>query len=416
MSFRASPVSRQALANILKKRPDDIVFTTGLRTPIARVKKGLKDAYPEELLAHVLQKTRERLEKRGVDVKNAVQDICTGTVLMELGGAKSGRMAALHAGMPIESAYRSVNRQCASSLQSITDIAHSIKSGEIQCGVAAGVESMTRNYGSRAIPVDLSPTLKQSASQDARDCIMPMGETSERVAEHWNIGRQRQDQFAALSHQRASKAQKAGLFAPEIEPILVRWVEPESGTETVKTIAEDEGIRHDSSAEKLGTLKPVFRENGASTAGNSSQVSDGAVALTMARRDFAEQAGMEILGKWVGTAVKGVKPHVMGIGPAVASPILLARFGLTVNDIDLWELNEAFASQALMTIDTLKLDAERVNPKGGAIALGHPLGASGGRLVLSLLTELRRTGKDIGVATMCCGTGYGKASLIVAEQ
>lgn len=312
MAFRSSPAARNALSNILKKRPDDIVFTTGLRTPIARMKKGFKDAYPEELLAHVLRKTRERLEKQGVDVQKAIEDICTGTVLMELGGAKSGRMAALHAGMPIESAYRTVNRQCASSLQSITDIAHSIKTGEIKCGIAAGAESMTRNYGTRAIPADLSPTLKESPSQDAKDCIMPMGETSERVAEQYKIGRQRQDEFAAMSHQRASKAQADGRLASEIEPIEVRWIEPESGKETVKTVSDDEGIRHDSSAEKLGKLKPVFREDGASTAGNSSQVSDGAVALTMARRDFAEAAGMSILGKWVGTTVRGVKPDVMG--------------------------------------------------------------------------------------------------------
>ncbi|MCO5596367.1 hypothetical protein L7F22_050428 [Adiantum nelumboides] len=166
---------------------------------------------------------------------------------------------------------------------------------------------------------------------------------------------------------------------------------------------------------KLGKLKPAFKENGTSTAGNSSQVSDGAVALTLARRDVAEQAGMDILGRWVGTATMGVKPDVMGIGPAMATPKLLNRFGLNPSDIDLWELNEAFASQALMTIDHLGLDEDKVNVKGGAIALGHPLGASGGRLVTSLLAELRRTGKETGVATLCCGTGYGKATLVVAE-
>ncbi len=312
MAFRNSPAARNAAAHLLKKRPDDIVFTTGVRTPIARMKKGFKDAYPEELLAHVLRVTRERLESRGVDVNKAVEDICTGTVLMELGGAKSGRMAALHAGMPIDAAYNTVNRQCASSLQSITNIAHSILSGEIRCGVAAGVESMTRNYGSRAIPVDLSPTLKQSPSQDAKDCILPMGETSERVAEQYNVGRERQDIFAAESHRRAAAAQKDGRLAGEIAPISVRWLDAETGEEGTKTISEDEGVRADSTAEKLAKLKPFQRADGASTAGNSSQVSDGAVALTLARRDFAEQAGMEILGKWVGAAVKGVKPDVMG--------------------------------------------------------------------------------------------------------
>ncbi|KAN0061822.1 hypothetical protein ACQY0O_005815 [Thecaphora frezii] len=414
MAFRSSVAVRQGLSSVLEKRASDVVFTTALRTPIARMKKGFKDAYPEELLAHVLRRTRERLESRGVDIK-LIEDICTGTVLMELGGAKSGRMAALHAGMPVTSAYKSVNRQCASSLQSITDIANAIRLGEIGCGVAAGVESMTRNYGSRAIPVDLSPTLKQSPVQDAKDCIMPMGETSERVAERWGIGRQRQDEFAAESHRKALEAQRDGRLASEIEPIEVRWIQEDTGVETTKTISQDEGIRAGTTVEKLASLKPVFRADGFSTAGNSSQVSDGAVALTLARRDVAEAAGMEILGKWVGTATMGVKPDVMGIGPAFAVPKLLERFQIKTDDVDLWELNEAFASQALMVIDTLKLDTQKVNPKGGAIALGHPLGASGGRLVTSLLTELRRTGKQVGIATLCCGTGYGKASLIVAE-
>lgn len=412
--MRATPTLRQGLSSLLQKRADDVVFTTALRTPIARMKKGFKDAYPEELLAHVLRRTRERLEKQNVDT-SLIEDICTGTVLMELGGAKSGRMAALHAGMPVTSAYRSVNRQCASSLQSITDIANSIRVGEIKCGIAAGVESMTRNYGSRAIPVDLSPAFKESSVQDARDCIMPMGETSERVADKWGIGRERQDEFAAQSHARALAAQEDGRLASEIEPIQVRWIDPETGKEGTKLVSKDEGVRAGTTVEKLSQLKPVFRPNGASTAGNSSQVSDGAVALTMARRDVAEAAGMQILGRWVGTATKGVKPDVMGIGPAYAVPKLLERYGLTAQDIDLWELNEAFASQALMVMDTLKLDPAKVNPKGGAIALGHPLGASGGRLVTSLLAELRRTGQQVGVATLCCGTGYGKASLIIAE-
>lgn len=414
MAFRSSLTVRQGLQSLLQKRADDVVFTTALRTPIARMKKGFKDAYPEELLAHVLRRTRERLESRGVD-KNIIEDICTGTVLMELGGAKSGRMAALHAGMPVTSAYKTVNRQCASSLQSITDIANAIRAGEINCGIAAGVESMTRNYGSRAIPVDLSPVLKESDSVDARDCILPMGETSERVADKWNISRERQDQFAAESHRKAEAAQQDGRLGSEIEPIEVRWIDPETGKETTRLISKDEGIRPGTTAESLAKLKPVFRPDGKSTAGNSSQVSDGAVALTMARRDVAEAAGMEILGRWVGTATKGVKPDVMGIGPAEAVPKLLQRFQLSTNDIELWELNEAFASQSLMVMDTLKLDATKVNPKGGAIALGHPLGASGGRLVTSLLAELRRTGQQVGVATLCCGTGYGKASLVIAE-
>ncbi|UZJ52831.1 hypothetical protein CBS101457_002151 [Exobasidium rhododendri] len=412
-AFRPTMVARSGLQNILKKRSDDVVFTTALRTPIARLGKGFKHAYPEELLAFVLEKTRERLERKGVDIK-IIEDICTGTVLMELGGAKSGRLAALHAGMPVESAFYTVNRQCASSLQSITNIANSIKTGEIACGIAAGTESMTRDWETKAIPVKISPDMKNSASKQARDCLMAMGLTSENVAERWNIGRERQDAFAAQSQQRAEAAQKDGRLASDIEPINVRWIE-EDGTVSSRLVELDEGVRPGTTAEKLAKLKPAFKTNGTSTGGNSSQVSDGAVALTMARRDVAEAAGMEILGRWIGTATMGVEPEVMGIGPAMATPKLLKRFGLEPKDIDLWELNEAFASQALMTIDYLGIDEAQVNVKGGAIALGHPLGASGGRLVTSLLNELRRTGKQTGVATLCCGTGYGKASLIVAE-
>ncbi|PWN21298.1 putative acetyl-CoA C-acyltransferase precursor [Microstroma glucosiphilum] len=416
MAFRSTVprlAKNAALDAVLKKSPSDVVFTTALRTPIARMNKGFKHAYPEELLAHVYQRTRERLEARGVDI-SIIEDICAGTVLAELGGAKSGRLAALHAGMPITSAYRTTNRQCASSVQSITDIGSAIQTGAIRVGIAAGFESMSKDWETKAIPVKLSPAMAKSPNQDARDCLMSMGMTSENVAERFGVGRQRQDAFAAQSHARAHAAQEDGRLAQEIEPIEVRWVE-EDGTETTRLISKDEGIRHGTTAEKLSQLKPVFKPDGCSTAGNSSQVSDGAVALTMARRDVAEAAGMEILGKWVATSTMGVKPDEMGIGPARSTPKLLTRLGLDVKDIDLWEINEAFASQALMTLDALKISEENVNVKGGAIALGHPLGASGGRLTTSLLSELRRTGKQTGVVSLCCGTGYGVSALIVAE-
>lgn len=234
---------------------------------------------------------------------------------------------------------RTTNRQCASSLQSVTDIASAIQTGAISCGIAAGFESMTRDWETKAIPVKLSPALAQSPSQDAKDCLMSMGMTSENVAARYAITRQRQDEYAARSHNRASAAQKDGRLASEIEPIEVRWVQ-EDGSETTKIISLDEGIRHDSTAEKLSTLKPVFKSDGTSTAGNSSQVSDGAVALTLARRDVAEKQGMEILGKWVATSYLGVKPDEMGIGPARSTPKLLNQLGLRSDDIDLWEINE----------------------------------------------------------------------------
>lgn len=415
-----STAIKQGLRSILTKAPDDIVLITALRTPVAKFKGSYKDTYPEELLAEILKATRLRLETQGLDA-GKVEDISTGTVLMELGGAKSGRLAALHAGFPIETCFRTVNRQCSSSLQSLTDIAASIQTRTIDIGIAAGVEHMTRDYGTRAIPKNISPFIKESPNQDARDCLMPMGFTSENVAAEYNIPRSRQDEFAARSHQKAHAAQQAGYFDAEIVPIDVRYVDqPIEGSDepaptSTRHVTKDEGIRPTATKESMGKLKPAFKEDGASTAGNSSQISDGASAVTLARRDVAERLGLKPIGRFVGTSVVGVPPRIMGVGPAFAVPALLKKYGLSVGDIDLWELNEAFASQALMTIDHLQLDEAKVNPKGGAIALGHPLGATGGRLVSSLISELHRTDKQVGIATLCCGTGFGKASLFIAE-
>ncbi|GAA5877733.1 hypothetical protein JCM1840_003342 [Sporobolomyces johnsonii] len=414
-------VARRALSDILKKRPDDVVFVTSLRTPIGKFRGGLKDMHAEELLSHVLRATKERLEGMGVDVNGgAVEDIHNGTVLMELGGAKSGRLASLDAGFPVQTGFKSVNRQCASSLQSVTDIAISIQSGLIDMGIASGAESMTKDYGTRAIPAGISPYIKNSWSQDAQDCLAPMGTTSEAVAEKYNISRERQDEFAVQSHAKAKKAQDAGLLAEEIVPMKVRKVTPAEGDkpEIVEevVIEKDEGIRPQTTMESLAKLKTVFKENGTGTAGNSSQISDGASAMTLVRRDVAEKLGLKPIAKWVGSAVVGVPPIIMGVGPAYAVPKLFQRFGITKDDVDIFELNEAFASQSLMVIDTLGLDVSKVNPKGGAIALGHPLGATGGRLLSSLIYELRRTEKKVGVTTLCMGTGAGKATLIVNEQ
>ncbi|ORY40625.1 putative acetyl-CoA C-acyltransferase precursor [Leucosporidium creatinivorum] len=412
--------ARRSLASIVQKNASDVVFVTSLRTPIAKFKGGFKDMYPEELLAHVLRSTKERLENLGVDVNGgAIQDIHTGTVLMELGGAKSGRLASLDAGFPIETGFKAVNRQCASSLQSVTDIAHSIQSGMIDAGIAAGVEHMTRDYGTRAIPVNISPFIKQSPSQDAQDCLMPMGLTSEAVAAEYGFSREQQDEFACASHAKAKAAQDAGFLAEEIVPMTVRSVIPADGEKAEvteeKVISKDEGIRPQTTMASLAKLKPAFKADGTGTAGNSSQISDGASAMTLMRRDVAESLGLKPIAKWVGSSVVGVPPRIMGVGPAYAVPALYKRFGISKEDVDIWELNEAFASQSLMVIKTLGLESATVNPKGGAIALGHPLGATGGRLLSSLIYELRRTEKKVGIATLCMGTGAGKATLIVAE-
>lgn len=243
-----------------------------------------------------------------------------------------------------------------------------------------------------------------------------MGITSENVAERYGITRADLDAFAAASHIKASRAQAAGHFTSEIVPTPTRWINPDDPTDvTTRIIKEDDGIRHTASAESMAKLKPAFKSDGTSTAGNSSQVSDGSAAALMMRRDTAEELGYEVLGRFVATQVAGCRPDEMGIGPAVAIPKLLKATGIEVGEVDVWELNEAFASQALYCIRKLGIDMAKVNPNGGAIALGHPLGATGARQLATLLPELRRTGKDVGVVSMCIGTGQGLASLIVRE-
>ncbi|KAK3628701.1 hypothetical protein LTR56_015662 [Elasticomyces elasticus] len=403
--------------NILQKNPNDVVFLSALRTPVTRAKKGgFKDAYDHELLTHVLKATLAATPN--LDPK-MIQDIQIGTVLSELGGSKAGRMAAVHAGYPETAAFQTVNRACSSGLAAITGIAHSIAVGQIDVGVGGGMESMTRNYGSRAIPTQLWDELKESPVKDARDCIMSMGITAENVAERYGVSREDQDAFAARSHQKAAKAQKEGLFDKEIISVTTRWHPNPETPETTEeiTVTKDDGIRPTSSPESLAKMKPAFKPDGTATAGNSSQVSDGAGAALMMRRSTAVALGLErdIIGKWAGTQVIGCKPDEMGIGPALAIPKLLDYTGVSKDEIGVWEINEAFASQAIHCVRTLGIDEALVNPKGGAIALGHPLGATGARQLAGLLPELERQGKEMGVISMCIGTGMGMASLIVRE-
>ncbi|GAQ05660.1 3-ketoacyl-CoA thiolase, peroxisomal [Aspergillus lentulus] len=412
----ASPVPR-GLRQALQKSPSDIVILSALRTPVTRAKKGgFKDAYPEELLTHVLKATLEanpNLDPALID------DVAIGSVLQELGGAKAGRMAQIHAGFPHSVPFHTINRQCSSGLAAITAIGNGIRAGALNIGVGGGMESMTRNYGSRAIPTVLWPELKESPSKDARDCIMPMGITSENVAARYGISRADQDAFAAESHKKASAAQNAGLFDAEIVPVKTLCFDPENPDAVPKeiTVTKDDGIRHNISAEKMATLKPAFKADGTSTAGNSSQVSDGAAAALLMRRSTATELGLtaSIQARWVATAVAGCAPDEMGVGPAVAIPKLLELVGMNVSDVGIWEINEAFASQALYSVRKLGIDEAKVNPKGGAIAIGHPLGATGARQLATLLPELQRTGQDVGVVSMCIGTGMGMAGMFVRE-
>ena len=408
---------QRGLKNILQKQPNDIVFLSALRTPVTRAKKGgFKDAYDHELLAHVLKATLAA--NPNLDPAK-IQDVMIGTVLSELGGSKAGRMAASHVGYPETAAFQTVNRACSSGLAAITGIAHAIAVGSIDVGVGGGMESMTRNYGSRAIPTQLWEDLKNSPVKEARDCIMSMGLTAENVAERYGVSRADQDAFAAASHQKAAKAQKDGLYDKEIVPVTTRWhPNPENPEITEEiTVNKDDGIRPNSTSESLAKMKPAFKPDGSSTAGNSSQVSDGAAAALMMRRSTATALGLEkdIIGKWAGTQTVGCKPDEMGIGPAIAIPKLLDYTGISASEVGIWEINEAFASQAIHCVRTLGIDEAKVNPKGGAIALGHPLGATGARQLATLLPELERQGQQVGVISMCIGTGMGMASLIVRE-
>ncbi|KAL1634613.1 hypothetical protein SLS58_010608 [Diplodia intermedia] len=403
--------------HILQKNPNDIVFLSALRTPVTRSKKGgLKDAYDHELLATVLKATLDKNPKLD---PAAVQDIQVGTVLAELGGSKAGRMAANHVGYPTSVAFQTVNRACSSGLAAITGVAHSIAVGQIDVGIGGGMESMTRNYGSRAIPTVLWPQLKDSPVKDARECIMNMGLTAENVAGRYGVSRADQDAFAARSQLRAAQAQKDGLFDAEIVPVTTRFrPDPEvPENEEEITVTKDDGIRPTTTVEKLAGMKPAFKPDGSSTAGNSSQVSDGAAAALMMRRSTAHALGLQdsIIGKWAGTQVVGCAPDEMGVGPAIAIPKLLDYTGVKKEEVGIWEINEAFASQAVYCVRKLGIDEEKVNPKGGAIALGHPLGATGARQLATLLPEMERQSQEIGVISMCIGTGMGMASLIVRE-
>jgi acetyl-CoA acyltransferase 1 len=285
---------------------------------------------------------------------------------------------------------------------------------------------MTRNYGSRAIPTVLWPELKDSPVKDARDCIMPMGLTSENVAERYGVSRADQDAFAVESHKRATAAQEAGRFDAQIVPVTTRFQEVDKagnkiGEEKIITVSKDDGVRANATIEMMAKLKPAFKADGTSTAGNSSQVSDGAAATLMMRRSTATELGLSssIIGKWAGSQVIGCKPDEMGVGPAIAIPKLLEYTGLSKEEVGLWEINEAFASQAIYSLRKLGLEGAlaegRVNPNGGAIALGHPLGATGARMVADLLAELERKNLQTGVVSMCIGTGMGMAGLFVRE-
>jgi 3-oxoadipyl-CoA thiolase len=388
-----------------------------VRTPIGRYGGALATIRPDDLAAVVL---RGLVDRAGLDPA-LVEDVILGCANQAGEDNRDvARMALLLAGFPVEVGGLTVNRLCGSGLQAINSAAHAIAVGDGDVFIGGGVESMTRApyvMGKAEGPWDRGPRELQDTTLGWRfvnprlaEAYYPysMGETAENVAERYGISRERQDAFALESQRRAVAAIEAGRFTDQIVPVEVTG---RKGETTV--VDRDEHPRADTSAEALARLKPAFkREGGTVTAGNSSGINDGASAVLVVEAERARALGLRPMARIVSTAVAGVDPAVMGIGPVPATRKALERAGIGVADLDLVELNEAFASQAVATVDELGLDPEKVNVNGGAIALGHPLGMSGGRLVTMLTHELRRTGGRYGLATMCIGVGQGIATIV----
>ncbi|KAG8942469.1 3-ketoacyl-CoA thiolase with broad chain length specificity [Tulasnella sp. 424] len=398
-------------AALLEKHDDDVVIVSALRTAVTKGRKGgFKDTQPEEMLAAVLKAVYTSVK---LDPK-LIEDIAVGNVLPPGGGASAARMAALYAGIPNSTAINTLNRQCSSGLAACNQIANQIRAGEIDIGIGAGVESMTAGYGARPLPKKFSEAVL--SNQEAADCLIPMGINSETIAEQFNISREAQDIFAAKSFEKATAAQKTGKFKREIVPVKVKWVDPKTEEEKDVVVDSDDGIRGGVTAESLSKLKPAFKKDGSTHAGNASQVSDGAAAVLLTRRSVAKEMGLPILAKFVTAVAVGVSPRIMGIGPVYAIPKALDKAGITLDDVDFYEINEAFASQAVYCIQALKIPFEKVNLYGGGISIGHPLGATGARQIATGLTIAKGTGLKVFVTSMCVAGGMGMASVIVSEQ
>ncbi|KAL5633710.1 hypothetical protein ACGC1H_005803, partial [Rhizoctonia solani] len=396
--------------SLFTKHPDDVVLTLAVRTPLCKAKKGgLKDTPSDVLLVGMLKAVQER---SGVD-PNLVEDIVVGTCHPP-SPAYEARASAIAAGFPKHVPVQTINRLCSSGLMALRSVSDSITKGDIDIGLAVGVESMTHNP--RPTPKFNSEEIK--ANQAATDCAEPMGWTSEMVAADFNITREKMDELGLLSHNRASEAQKSGRFADEIVPFKT-ILKGEDGLVKEVVLDKDDGIRHGSTMEGMAKARSAFPDWGKarSTGANSSQVTDGAAAALLMRRSTAEKLGLadKIIAKHVATSVVGVEPKYMGIGPASAIPKVLERTGLKISDVDLFEINEAFASMYVYCVDKLGLDIEKVNVNGGAIALGHPLGATGIRQVATGLAELRRRNGKVLCTSMCIGSGMGAAAIFVNE-
>ena len=396
----------------MTKQLQDAYIVAAIRTPIGKAPRGtLKGVRPDDLLVHALRSLLAQVPKLDPSL---IEDAVVGCAMPEAEqGANVARTALLLAGFPNSVGGVTVNRFCASGTTALAMAADRIRVGEADIMIAAGTESMSR------IPMGgYNPSLNPDvfARDENLGIAFGMGITAEKVAERWNVSREDQDAFAFGSHQKAIRAREAGAFDSELAPIEFeqRTANLASGELEVEKVrlSFDEGPRADTSLEALAKLKPAFAARGSVTAGNSSQMSDGAGALLLASEKALKRLDLSPLARFVSFAVKGVPPEIMGIGPKEAVPIALAKAGLSLADIDWIELNEAFAAQALAVIRELKLNPELVNPLGGAIALGHPLGATGAIRAATLVHGLRRKNRKYGMVTMCVGTGMGAAAIL----
>ncbi len=393
------------------KQVQDAYIVAATRTPIGRSHRGFfRNVRPDDLLVKALQAALAQVPSLD---RSAIEDLICGCAIPEgPQGLNVARIGAVMAGLPTSVGGITVNRFCASGLSAIQMAADRIRVGEADVMIAAGTESMS------SVPMmGNSPSLSPAMFERNEDVGIAygMGLTAEKVAAQWKVSRDAQDAFAYESHMRALAAQKAGEFSDEITPVEVveRSLDLDSAqvSSASRTVSLDEGPRADTSVEGLAKLRAVFAARGSVTAGNSSQTSDGAGALVLASEKAIKQYGLTPLARWVSFAAKGVPPHIMGIGPIEAIPAALRYAGLKQDDIDWFELNEAFAAQSLAVVRTLGLDPAKVNPMGGAIALGHPLGATGAIRAATVVHALRRHQKRYGMVTMCVGMGQGAAGI-----
>ncbi len=395
----------------MSKQVQDAYIVAAARAPVGKVRGAFRNTRPDDLLAHVLRGVIDQCP--GLDPKQ-IGDVIVGCAMPEAEqGMNVARIGLLLAGLPDSVPGMTINRFCASGLQAVAQAADRIRLGEADVMIAAGSETMTLiPMGGNKIA--LNPAV--FAKDENIGIAYGMGLTAEKVAEQWKVSRADQDAFAVESHRRAAAAINNGEFKQEILPYTVIDRAPDSQTMQVqireRVVKDDEGPRADSNVEALAKLKPVFAARGSVTAGNSSQMSDGAGAVVLMSERMVSQLNLQPLARFVSYAVAGVPPHIMGIGPIAAIPKALDLAGLQKNDLDWIELNEAFAAQSLAVMRELDLDPVKVNPLGGAIALGHPLGATGAIRTATLVHGLRRRGGKYGMVTMCIGTGMGAAGLL----